>query len=46
MPPAIFDPLETTITHDQAFRQKQKGTLLYVARRKMEIGAPLPFWKI
>lgn len=45
MPPAIFDPLGITITRDQAFRQKQKGTLLYVARRKMEKGVPLPFWE-
>lgn len=31
MPPAIFDPLETTSTRDPAFRQKWKDNLPRVA---------------
>lgn len=43
--PRHFNPLGTTITHAQALRQKQKGTPLCVATRKIEMGAHILFWK-
>lgn len=43
--PSHFTPLGTTITHDQALRQKEKGTPLCVATRKTEIGTCLLFWE-
>lgn len=37
-------PLVISTHWKPRFRQKEKATLLCVARRKIEIGAHLPFW--